>query len=151
LKKTFFKLFQHYLFNTKRKIFNTITFLHFSEILFMEHNAKKHDLQTFISGKEHSLNKQMTKFGISMLFQYLMHILAKFNTFSSSENRFHNSILFQYFQYRVVPCKNVSHDRNFAKIIEIDVRFLRGEDSAKHQIYKVFLAFERSNVPSQNT
>ena len=117
----------------------------------MEHNAKKHDLQTFISGKEHSLNKQMTKFGISMLFQYLMHILAKFNTFSSSENRFHNSILFQYFQYRVVPCKNVSHDRNFAKIIEIDVRFLRGEDSAKHQIYKVFLAFERSNVPSQNT
>jgi len=50
----------------------------------MEHNAKKHDLQTFISGKEHSLNKQMTKFGISMLFQYLMHILAKFNTFSSS-------------------------------------------------------------------
>jgi len=30
-----------------------------------------------------------------------MYILAKFNTHLRSSNRFHNSILFQYFQYRV--------------------------------------------------
>jgi len=35
----------------------------------------------------------MVEFRISILFQYYMYILAKFNTFQGLENRFHNSIL----------------------------------------------------------
>jgi len=46
----------------------------------MEHNAKK----LCISGKEQNLNKQMTEFGISILFEYFMYILAKCHTFSRS-------------------------------------------------------------------
>jgi len=49
----------------------------------MEDNAKK-ICKTVISGKEQNLNKQMAEFGISILFQYFMYILDKFNTFSRS-------------------------------------------------------------------
>ena len=49
----------------------------------MEHNAKN-ICKTVISGKELNLNKQMVQFRISILFQYFMYVLAKFNTFSRS-------------------------------------------------------------------
>ena len=49
----------------------------------MEHDAKNF-CRTVISGKEQNLNKQMVEFEISILFQYYMHILAKFNTFLRS-------------------------------------------------------------------
>ena len=78
-----FSILFQYLFNTNWKNFNTITYLHFSKILFMEDNAKK-ICKTVISGKEQNLNKQMAEFGISILFQYFMYILDKFNTFSRS-------------------------------------------------------------------
>ena len=39
---------------------------------------------TVISSKEQNLNKQMAEFRISILFQYSMYILAKFNIFSWS-------------------------------------------------------------------
>jgi len=80
--KPFSILFQ-YLFNTTWKHFNTITYLHFTKILFIEHNAR--DIcKTVISGKAQNLNKQMAQFVISILFQYFIYILAKFNTFSRS-------------------------------------------------------------------
>jgi len=41
LSKTLFHTFQ-YLFNTKGKIYNTMAYLHFSNILFMRRNAKQH-------------------------------------------------------------------------------------------------------------
>jgi len=45
-------------FNTKLKDFNTIIYLHFSKILFMEHNAK--DIcKTVISGKEQYLKENI--------------------------------------------------------------------------------------------
>jgi len=47
----------------------------------MEHYAEN-IRRTVISGKEQHLNKQMAEFGISILFQYYMYILPKFNTFS---------------------------------------------------------------------
>jgi len=37
-----------------------------------------------LATKEQNLNKQPAEFGISILFQYFMYILAKFNTFSRS-------------------------------------------------------------------
>jgi len=46
----------------------------------MVHNAKS-ICKTL---KEKKLNKQTDEFGISILFQYFMYILAKFNTFSRS-------------------------------------------------------------------
>jgi len=61
----------------------------------MEHNAKN-ICRTIISSKEQNLNEQMVEFRISILFQYFMNILAKFNTFQGLENQFHNSIFFQY-------------------------------------------------------
>jgi len=80
--KPFSVHFQH-LFNTKLKDWNTITYLHFSNNLLMEHNVKN-ICETVISGEEQNLNKQMVEFGISTHFQYFMNILAKFNTFSTS-------------------------------------------------------------------
>jgi len=49
----------------------------------MEHNAKIIFI-TVISAKEQNSNKQMAVFRVSKCFQYLMHILTKFNTFSRS-------------------------------------------------------------------
>ena len=49
----------------------------------MQHNAKRIG-KTVISAKEQNLNNQMPKFGISILFQCFMYILAKLNTFSRS-------------------------------------------------------------------
>jgi len=49
----------------------------------MEHNAKN-ICRTVISSEENNFNKQMVEFRISILFQYFMYILAKFNTFSRS-------------------------------------------------------------------
>jgi len=80
------------------KNFNTIAYLHFSKILFMEHNAKN-ICKTVISGKEQNLNKQIAEFEISILFQHFLYIFAKFQYFFEVlEN---NSVLFQYLQYRV--------------------------------------------------
>jgi len=45
----------------------------------MEYNAKN---KTAISGKEQNLNKRMAESAISLLFQYFIYILHKFNTFS---------------------------------------------------------------------
>jgi len=47
----------------------------------MEHNAYK-ICKTVISGKEQ--NQLTAEFGIYMLFQYFVYVLAKFNTFSRS-------------------------------------------------------------------
>ena len=66
--------FQH-LVNTKWKIFKTITYLHFFNILFIEHNAKN-ICKTVTSSKVQNLNKQMAEFGIPILFQYFIDILA---------------------------------------------------------------------------
>jgi len=44
----------------------------------MEYNAKN---KTAI-GKEQNLNKRMAESAISLLFQYFIYILHKFNTFS---------------------------------------------------------------------
>jgi len=49
----------------------------------MEHNAKN-ICKTIISGEEQNLNKQMVEFRISILFQYFVYILARFNTISKS-------------------------------------------------------------------
>ena len=49
----------------------------------MDQNAKT-SAKTVINGEEQNLKKQMAEFGISVLFQYFMYILAKFNTFSRS-------------------------------------------------------------------
>ena len=49
----------------------------------MEHNAKN-ICKTVISGVEQNLNKHMDEFGISILFQYFLNILAEFNAFSRS-------------------------------------------------------------------
>jgi len=49
----------------------------------MDHNAKN-ICTTVISGKEQDLNKQMAGFEISILFQNLIYILVKFNTFSGT-------------------------------------------------------------------
>jgi len=57
------------------KKLNTITNVYFSKILFMEHNANK-ICKSVISGEKQNLNKQMAEFGISILFQYFMYILA---------------------------------------------------------------------------
>jgi len=51
-----------YLFKTKLKGFNTIISLHFSKLLFMEHNANN-ICRTVISGKERSLNEQRVEKG----------------------------------------------------------------------------------------
>ena len=45
---------------------------------------RKNICRTVISSKEQNLNKQMAEFRISILFQYSMYILAKFNIFSWS-------------------------------------------------------------------
>jgi len=97
------KLFFHiiwYLFNTKLKNFHTITYLHFSKNLLMEHNAKI-ICKTVVSGKEQNLNEQMAEFVISILFQYFCTFWPNWTLIQGLEKRFHNSILFQYFQYRV--------------------------------------------------
>jgi len=47
----------------------------------MENNAKNIYLSV-ISGEGQNLNKEMVEFSISIIFQYFMQILAKFNTFS---------------------------------------------------------------------
>jgi len=65
------------------KNLHTITYLHFSKILFMEHNAKN-ICTTVITGIEQNLNKHMAELGISIPFQYFMYILVKFDTFSRS-------------------------------------------------------------------
>jgi len=49
----------------------------------MVHNAKSM-FRTVISGKEQKLNKQIVKFKIFLLFQYLMYILVKFKSFPRS-------------------------------------------------------------------
>jgi len=64
-----------------KKLYLIHHYLYVPKVLLMEHNAKN-ICKTFISGKEQNFNKQVTEFGISMLFQYVMCILAKFNTFS---------------------------------------------------------------------
>ena len=93
-----------YLLNTKWKNFNTITYLHFSQILFMEYNAKN---KTAISGKEQNLNKRMAESAISLLFQYFIYILHKFNTFS----RFWISI--SEFNTFSIPCGNPAYSIRF--------------------------------------
>jgi len=65
------------------KKFNTITYCHFAKILFIAHN-EKYICKTVISGKEQNLDKPKAEFGISILFQYFMYILANFNTSSRS-------------------------------------------------------------------
>jgi len=54
-----------------------------ANILSVEQNANN-ICKTIITGGEQNLNKQMAEFGISILCQYFMFILAKFNTFSRS-------------------------------------------------------------------
>jgi len=49
---------------------------------FCSWNTTQKNLQNRLSGQEQHLNKQTTGFGIFILFQYYMYILAKFNTFS---------------------------------------------------------------------
>jgi len=65
----------------------------------MEHNARN-ICRTVISGKEQNVDTQMDEFRISILFEYFMNILPNSILFLGLTNRFHNSILFQYFQQR---------------------------------------------------
>jgi len=78
---TYFQKNFPYFFNAKFKDFNNITQLRFFEN-FIHGTHCKSICRTVTSGKEQNLNKQMAEFRISMLFQYFMHILAKFNAFS---------------------------------------------------------------------
>jgi len=55
--------------------------------------------KTVISATEQNLNKQMAKFGISILFQKFMCTLAKFSTFS----RFWKPIS-QFNTFLILPC-----------------------------------------------
>ena len=73
---------------------NTITYLHFFNILCVEHNAKN-ICRTVIGGKEQNLDKQMAKLGISILFQHFIYSIFWPNSthLQDLENRFHNSIL----------------------------------------------------------
>jgi len=71
-----------YFFNTKLKT-SVPSFGSFLEN-FTHGTQCKNICRTVISGKVKNLNKQMVELRISILFQYFMHILAKFNTFSRS-------------------------------------------------------------------
>ena len=73
-----------YFFNIKFKQFTTIIYLHFSKILLTKHKQRKNIYRTVISVKEQNLNKETVEFRISILFQSLVCISAKFNTFSIS-------------------------------------------------------------------
>jgi len=83
-----------------KKNFNAIINLHFSKILLVEHNVK-------ISAKLLSAvkNKISMNKWLNFEFPYFSNTLCTFwlnsTLFQGLENRFHNSILFQYFQYRV--------------------------------------------------
>jgi len=54
-----------------------------------------------MGGEEQNLYKQMVEFRIFILFEYFMTFLPNSILFQGLENRFHNSIPLQYFQYRV--------------------------------------------------
>jgi len=77
-----FKKHFPYFFNTKWKISNTITYLNFSKISFMEHNAKI-ICRTVVSGYEQKLNKQVAEFGISILFHRDADLTYKWHSSSS--------------------------------------------------------------------
>jgi len=81
--RNYFPYFLNTLSTLNLKNFNTITSLTFSQIIFMEQNAKN-ICKTVVSGKEQNFNKRMVEFVISILFQYSIYISAKFNTFSRS-------------------------------------------------------------------
>jgi len=70
-----FKNYFPYFFNSKYKDFNTITFtyLHFSKILFQEHNSKN-IYKIVISSKEKNLNKKWEK----SEFPYFFNTLCRF-------------------------------------------------------------------------
>jgi len=82
--KLFSKLFQ-YPFNTKLKNINTITFLHLSQIIFMERNAKN-IYKSVVSGKEKTwINKchlcyvDVYCVSVFVLFRYLyVYFLSRF-------------------------------------------------------------------------
>jgi len=57
--------------------------------------------KTVISAKEQDLNKQWLNFEFAYFFNTLCTFWPNSILFQGLENRFHNSILFQYFQYRV--------------------------------------------------
>ena len=63
--------------------------------------------KTAISGEEQNLYKQMAEFRISILFQYFIHILAKFNTFKVLKPDFTS----QYF-FNSIPRGNPVFSRN---------------------------------------
>jgi len=54
-----------------------------------------------ISGKEQNLNKQMSEFEIFIFCNTLYTFSQNSILFHGLEKRFHNSILFQYFPYRI--------------------------------------------------
>ena len=67
----------------------------------MEHIAKN-ICRTVISGEEQNLNKQVFEFIIFILFQYFICTFCPNSIlFQGLQNRFHNSILLQYFPYHV--------------------------------------------------
>jgi len=61
----------------------------------MEHNAES-ICRTILSDEEQKMNTQIVEEMVSIFLILYAHIL-----FQCLENRFHNSILFQCFQYRV--------------------------------------------------
>ena len=90
-------------FNTKCKELSTITSLHFSKFLIMKLNST-HCINNEVLCLQYNSAQILEisfPFRNATLFQSLMYILAKYNTFSSLETQFWNSIPFQYFQYRV--------------------------------------------------
>ena len=89
--KTLFCTFQ-YLFNSERNNFNTITSLHFSKILFMEHKAKN-ICKTVINGNEQNFNKKWLNLEFPYYFNTLFTFGPKSTLFQGLENRFNNSIL----------------------------------------------------------
>ena len=85
LKKSFSILFQ-YLSNNKLKTSNTISSLHFLKFLIMKLNFTHciNNEAFCLQWNSAQLLQISFPFRISILFQYLMHILVKFNTFSRS-------------------------------------------------------------------
>jgi len=76
--------------------FNTITYLHFSKILFIEQNAKN-ICETAISDREQNLTKQIAEFGISKLYAHFGQVQYFFKVLKTD----FTIQYFQYFQYRV--------------------------------------------------
>jgi len=98
----------------------------------MEHNAKNKVCKTVISGKEQNLLKKW----MNLEFPYFFNTISTFRqnsvVFQGLENRFHNSILFQYrtetpvmISNHVTAMWNIVHEYTVVKKENLDSRYKR--------------------------